>query len=101
MTPEVEIPGDVQSTCGSESSHEHFEGDLSYNRGYEYRLMKAEQISKSLGSSDHLVFAADIDGFVSLGIDSTVRWAMHARAATHKMALITDSQQRRCPGGRG
>ena len=35
----MEIPGDVQSTCGSESSHEHFEGDLSYNRGYEYRLM--------------------------------------------------------------
>eukprot|EP01048_Picozoa_sp_COSAG05_P000875 COSAG05_NODE_27_length_29281_cov_199.946919_17_plen_174_part_00 len=26
----VEIPGDVQSTCGSESSHEHFPGDLSY-----------------------------------------------------------------------
>jgi hypothetical protein len=35
----VEIPGDVQSTCGSESSHEHFKGDLSYERGYEYKLM--------------------------------------------------------------
>ena len=30
----VEIPGDVQSTCGSESSHEHFDGDLSFERGY-------------------------------------------------------------------
>ena len=35
----VEIPGDVQSTCGSESSHEHFDGDLSFERGYEYKLM--------------------------------------------------------------
>ena len=35
----MEIPGDVQSTCGSESSHEHFPGDLSFDRGYEYRLM--------------------------------------------------------------
>ena len=35
----VEIPGDVQSTCGSESSHEHFDGDLSFKRGYEFKLM--------------------------------------------------------------
>jgi galactosylceramidase len=28
------------SPPAAESSHEHFEGDLSYNRGYEYRLMK-------------------------------------------------------------
>eukprot|EP01052_Picozoa_sp_SAG31_P032922 SAG31_NODE_3661_length_4013_cov_2.518140_2_plen_121_part_00 len=30
----------MQSTCGSESSHEHFPGDISFERGYEYRLMK-------------------------------------------------------------
>lgn len=37
----VEIGGDVQSTSGSESSHTHFPGDLSYDRGYEYKLMVA------------------------------------------------------------
>ena len=31
--------GDVQSTCGSESSHEHYEGDSSFTRGYEWNLM--------------------------------------------------------------
>jgi galactosylceramidase len=30
----------VQSTDGSESSHSHFPGDLSYERGYEYKLMQ-------------------------------------------------------------
>jgi len=37
----VEIGGDVQSTSGVESSHTHFPGDLSYRRGYEYKLMVA------------------------------------------------------------
>lgn len=35
----VEIGGDGQSSEGVESSHQHSENDLSYQRGYEWRLM--------------------------------------------------------------
>jgi galactosylceramidase len=36
----VEIGGDVNSTCGTESSHQHVRGDESFERGYEWWLMK-------------------------------------------------------------
>jgi galactosylceramidase len=36
----VEIGGDGQATEGSESSHMHTPTDESYNRGYEWWLMK-------------------------------------------------------------
>jgi hypothetical protein len=35
----IEIGGDVMSTDGSEASHEHFRGDLSCDRGYEFWLV--------------------------------------------------------------
>lgn len=31
----VEIPGDINSTCGTEPSHRHLRNDLNGNRGYE------------------------------------------------------------------
>jgi len=34
-----EIGGDINSTCGTESSHQHTRGDENYNRGYEWWLM--------------------------------------------------------------
>lgn len=36
----VEIGGDAQSTDGTESSHMHHPGDLNFQRGYEWWLMK-------------------------------------------------------------
>jgi hypothetical protein len=36
----VEIGGDANSTCGSESSHEHTRGAIQCNAGYEWWLMK-------------------------------------------------------------
>ncbi|SEA58000.1 galactosylceramidase [Arachidicoccus rhizosphaerae] len=36
----VEVPGDGNSTQGSEPSHMHSSGDLNYYRGYEWWLMK-------------------------------------------------------------
>eukprot|EP00035_Acanthoeca_spectabilis_P015476 m.309082 g.309082 ORF g.309082 m.309082 type:complete len:229 (-) comp16369_c0_seq59:7333-8019(-) len=36
----VEIGGDGDSTEGSESSHEHVQGEISCNRGYEWFVMK-------------------------------------------------------------
>ncbi len=36
----VEIPGDINSTCGTEPSHRHLRNDLNGNRGYEWWLMK-------------------------------------------------------------
>lgn len=36
----VEIGGDCQSTEGTEASHEHYDGDLNLNRGYEWWMMK-------------------------------------------------------------
>jgi O-glycosyl hydrolase len=36
----VEIGGDTNSTDGAESSHEHYRGDLSCDRGYEWWLMQ-------------------------------------------------------------
>eukprot|EP00039_Didymoeca_costata_P031305 m.34107 g.34107 ORF g.34107 m.34107 type:complete len:723 (+) comp8671_c0_seq2:162-2330(+) len=35
----VEIGGDADATEGAEPSHMHFDGDLNYNRGYEWWLM--------------------------------------------------------------
>jgi len=37
----VEVPGDGNSTQGSEPSHMHTKGDLNFYRGYEWWLMKA------------------------------------------------------------
>lgn len=36
----VEVGGDVNSTCGTEPSHQHTRSDLNFNRGYEFWLMK-------------------------------------------------------------
>lgn len=36
----VEVPGDGNSTQGSEPSHMHAKDDLNYNRGYEWWIMK-------------------------------------------------------------
>jgi galactosylceramidase len=36
----VEVPGDGNSTQGSELSHEHTKDDLNYSRGYEWWLMR-------------------------------------------------------------
>ena len=36
----VEIGGDVNSTCGTEPSHQHTRNDLNFDRGYEFWLMK-------------------------------------------------------------
>jgi galactosylceramidase len=36
----VEIGGDAQTTDGTESSHQHEQNDLNYNRGYEWWLMQ-------------------------------------------------------------
>lgn len=36
----MEIGGDSDATEGAEPSHMHFKGDLNYDRGYEWWLMK-------------------------------------------------------------
>jgi len=36
----TEIGGDINSTCGTESSHQHTRDDENYDRGYEWWLMK-------------------------------------------------------------
>lgn len=36
----TEIGGDVNSTCGTESSFQHVRGEKNFNRGYEWWLMK-------------------------------------------------------------
>lgn len=36
----TEIGGDVNSTCGTEPSHQHYRDDENYERGYEFWLMK-------------------------------------------------------------
>lgn len=36
----AEIGGDVNSTCGTEPSHQHTRDDANYERGYEFWLMK-------------------------------------------------------------
>ncbi|TSD63836.1 hypothetical protein FFF34_014805 [Inquilinus sp. KBS0705] len=36
----VEIGGDINSTCGTEPSYQHNKGELNFNAGYEWWLMK-------------------------------------------------------------
>lgn len=36
----TEIGGDINSTCGTESSFQHIRGEKNFNRGYEWWLMK-------------------------------------------------------------
>ena len=40
----VEIPGDGDSTVSSEPSHSHSEGELSYERGVEYKMMYSARL---------------------------------------------------------
>ena len=35
----IEIGGDINSTCGTKSNHQHTQCDENYNRGYEWWLM--------------------------------------------------------------
>ena len=50
----MEIGGDGDSTEGSESSHEHAEGAISCDRGYEWFVMKEVRNQQMAGVSNKI-----------------------------------------------
>lgn len=44
----MELGGDADATEGAEPSHMHFKGDLNYERGYEWWLMKEAKVRQSI-----------------------------------------------------
>jgi len=54
----TEIGGDVNSTCGTEPSHQHIRTDENYNRGYEWWLMKEAKRRNTAIKLDVLAWGA-------------------------------------------
>jgi hypothetical protein len=87
----VEIGGDMNSTDGSEPSHEPVRGQEDYQRGYEWWLMKQAKARNPSIKLSALAWGAP--GWIGNGnfwsqdnIDYQIRWLKHA-TADHGLAL--------------